>query len=196
MHPVHSSQDNRSGRSAAGIARLAAAYPVFCVLAASLVIAASARIDVPMVPVYMTMQSFAVCVCGALLGPRLGAAAVLVYLGQGLVGFPVFQGGGAGAAHLFGPTGGYLLGFVAAAWTVGMLTAGAAKPGLARLAAVMLAGHAVLFLPGIVWLSTFVGLEQAVTVGLVPFLLGSLVKSALGAATVRLAGGRGQAMPM
>jgi len=103
---------------------------VLLVLGASLLLTLSAKIQVPFWPVPMTMQSYMVLVLGMALGPRLGPAAVAVYLAQGAIGLPVFAGTpekGIGLAYMAGPTGGYLLGFFVAAVITGQckLAAGA-----------------------------------------------------------------------
>lgn len=161
---------------------------VLLVLAGTMVLATSAWIEVPMVPVPMTMQTFAVVLIGAVYGWRLGGATVAAYLAQGAVGLPVFAGGAAGAAHLIGPTGGYLFAFVAVAAAVGWC----AERGLANNApsafAVMLAGHLAILALGVSWLAalTGMGLAQAVAAGATPFLFGMVLKSALAAACLRL----------
>ncbi|MFP4125833.1 MAG: biotin transporter BioY [Alphaproteobacteria bacterium] len=158
------------------------------VLAGTAFLAACAWIEVPMLPVPMTMQTFAVVLIGAVYGWRLGGATVAAYLAEGAVGLPVFAGGAAGAQHLIGPTGGYLFAFVAVAAAVGWC----AERGLARNAvagfAVMLAGHLAILALGVAWLATFsgMGLEQAVAVGATPFVFGMVLKSALAAACLRL----------
>lgn len=158
---------------------------VLAVLLGTAVLAASSWIEVPMYPVPMTMQTYAVLIIGALYGWRLGALTVLAYLGEAAVGLPVLAGGAFGPQHFVGPTGGYLVGFVFAAALVGWLaergwTARGALPSIAA----MLLGHAAIFLPGVGWLSTLIGFEQALAYGLVPFLLGTLLKSLLASATV------------
>jgi biotin transport system substrate-specific component len=161
---------------------------VFLVLAGTVFLAASAWIEVPMVPVPMTMQTFAVVLIGAVYGWRLGGATVAAYLAQGAVGLPVFAGGAFGAAHLIGPTGGYLVAFVAVAAAVGWC----AERGLAKNAvsafAVMVAGHLAILALGVAWLATVtgMGLQQAIAVGATPFLFGMVLKSALAAACLRL----------
>src|SRR5690606_14969027 len=92
------------------------------VVLGTLLLTASAKIQVPFWPVPMTMQTFVVLFLGAALGPRLGALTVLLYLAQGALGLPVFAGTpekGIGLAYMLGPTGGYLIGFVPAAYVVG-----------------------------------------------------------------------------
>ncbi len=157
-------------------------------LGGSAVLALSAQIAVPMVPVPITMQSLAVLVLGSLLGPRLGMAAVLLYLAEGASGLPVFANGSGTLAHLTGPTGGYLISFVPAAWLAGRLTQIGWSRGAIGSFLSFTAGHAVILAIGCAWLSLFVGAPEALAVGVVPFIAGSLVKSALAAAI-------GQAVP-
>ena len=150
-------------------------------LGGSLAIAASAQIQVPMQPVPMTMQSLVVLLVGVAYGWRLGAATVLLYLAEGMMGLPVFAGFRAGPAVLAGPTGGFLIGFVPAAALAGWLAARGWARGVFRTTVTLLAGHAVLLAFGVAWLAMLIGFERAVAVGLLPFLLGTAVKAALGA---------------
>jgi biotin transport system substrate-specific component len=152
----------------------------------SLVLAASSWIEVPMVPVPMTMQTYAVLLVGALCGWRLGLATVLAWLGEAALGLPVLAGGAGGLAHFGGPTGGYLVGFVLAAALVGFLAERGWTRKLLPAFVVMLLGHAVIFALGVVWLAGQIGLEKAIAFGLVPFLLGTVLKSALAVASLRL----------
>ncbi|MGL4239665.1 MAG: biotin transporter BioY [Beijerinckiaceae bacterium] len=154
------------------------------VILGSLTIAVSSWVSVPMYPVPMTMQTWAVLLVGAALGPRLGVAAVLLYLAEGLMGLPVFAGGAASPARFMGPTGGYLMAFPVAAFSAGWLMQQRfARHALVAFAIMMLA-HAIIFAGGVPWLAQFIGLEKAVAAGLVPFILGSIVKSALVVATL------------
>jgi biotin transport system substrate-specific component len=150
-------------------------------LAGTAVIAASAQVAVPMVPVPMTMQSLVILIVGMAYGWRLGGATVALYLAEGLVGLPVFANFHAGPAALFGPTGGYLFGFVAAAALAGWLAERGWSRDVFRTGLAMLAGHILLFAAGLSWLANFIGWEKAVALGFVPFILGSIVKIALGA---------------
>lgn len=149
------------------------------ILAGSLLIALTAQIEIPMWPVPITGQTFGVLLVGALLGSRRGALGVLTYLAYGFIGLPVFAGGAAGIARLFGPTGGYLLGFVATAFVVGWLSERGWDRRTLTTAAAMVVGNLVIYTFGVTWLSTFVGWETAVNVGLVRFLVGDAVKIAL-----------------
>jgi biotin transport system substrate-specific component len=163
-------------------------YDSLLVIAGSLVVALSALIQIrlPFTPVPITAQTLAVLLVGALLGSRRGGLTLVAYLGEGLAGLPVFSGGGFGLAHLLGPTGGYLLGFVAAAYLTGLLAErGWDRRPLTAFGA-MLIGNLVIYLFGISWLGWLVGVQQALSLGLVPFVAGELIKIALGTALLPL----------
>lgn len=151
-------------------------------LLGSAVLAASAQISLPMWPVPATLQTLAVLLLGALGGSRLGVASVALYLAEGAMGLPVFANGAGGIAVLAGPTAGYLLGFLPAAWLAGL-----AGRGLPRQALVLTAAHLVLFVPGVAWLAGFTGWERALQVGFVLFMPGTVVKTALALAVLRAA---------
>ena len=137
-------------------------------------------------PVPMTLQTYAVLVIGALLGARLAATTVALYLIEGAAGLPFFAGGG-GFAHLIGPTGGYLAGFLIAGALIGaMVERGWAKSFVGLLGA-MTIGHVLVFALGVLQLQAFVGWSGAWTSGVAPFILGSIVKTLAAAATVRAA---------
>jgi len=160
-----------------------------CVLGSAL-LWASAKVQVPFLPVPMTMQTYVVMVLSAACGWRLGAATVLVYLAEGALGLPVFAGTpekGIGLAYMAGPTGGYLVGFLVAAVVTGRL----AELGWSRTwwltVAAMALGHGVIFLFGVGWLTVLVGFDRAVDVGLTPFIAATFLKTALAGATMPLA---------
>ncbi len=170
--------------------RSALLYDAALVLGASLVIALSAQvaIQLPFSPVPITGQTMAVLLVGALLGSRRGALAVLAYIAEGLAGLPVFAGGAAGLARLFGPTGGYLVGFVAAAFLVGWLAERGWDRRFGTTLAAMTLGNLVIYGVGAVWLAVFVGgLSRAWSLGVLPFLPGDAIKIVL--AAVLLPGG-------
>ena len=152
-------------------------------LLGSWLLAASAQVVLPMWPVPATLQSLVVLLLGALGGPALGVASVGAYLAQGAAGLPVFAGGKAGLAVLLGPTAGFLLGFVLAAWLAGF----ARGRGVLAAGAVLLAAHLVLFAPGVAWLAGFVGWARAFELGFLVFIPGTLVKTALALAVLRAA---------
>jgi biotin transport system substrate-specific component len=152
-------------------------------------LAAQVAIPLPFSPVPITAQTFAVLVTGMLLGSRLGAAALVAYLAEGLSGVPVFAGGRAGPLVLLGPTGGYLVGFVASAYVVGWLAERGwdRRPWTTALA--MALGNVVIYAAGVTWLANLLGPTRALEQGLLPFLPGDLLKLIL-AATLLPAGWR------
>lgn len=156
-------------------------YDLAAVVCASLIVALSAQLalHLPFSPVPITGQTLAVLLAGAMLGSRRGALAVVAYVLEGIAGLPVFAGGVGGPAHLLGPTGGYLLGFVAAAYVTGRLSEYGWDRRAASAALAMLLGNLVLYAPGLAWLAAFVGADKALAVGLYPFIVGDLLKIAI-----------------
>jgi biotin transport system substrate-specific component len=144
----------------------------------------SAKIQVPFWPVPMTMQTLVVLMLGMAYGSRMAAGTVLAYLLVGAAGFPVLAGTperGIGLAYMMGPTGGFLVGFLLAAWLVGLLAERGFDRSLLACGAAMLLGHAVISLGGVVWLAALLGTTKAIQVGFMPFLASSVLKTALGA---------------
>lgn len=160
------------------------------VFAGSLLLWASAKVQIPFYPVPLTMQTFAVLAIGAALGWRLGLATVLLYLAEGAAGLPVFAGTpekGIGLAYIMGPTGGYLLGYLPAAALCGWLAERGWDRSVALTALAMLAGTVMIYLPGLLWLGAIVGWDKPVLAwGLTPFLLGDLLKLGLASAALPL----------
>jgi biotin transport system substrate-specific component len=152
----------------------------------SLLLAVSAKIQVPFWPVPMTLQSLTVLLIGLGFGSRLGAATVLLYLAEGFLGLPVFAGAIAGPAYMAGPTGGYLLGFLLSAAAVGALAERGWDRNLLRASAAIAAGHVLLFIPGVLWLTFLFGWTKAVAVGVTPFVAATILKTALGVAMIAL----------
>jgi biotin transport system substrate-specific component len=162
------------------------AIKLVAVLFGTALMTASSYISVPMIPVPMTMQTLAATLIGALYGWRLGALTIAVWLMQGALGLPVFSNGTGGIARLIGPTGGYLFGFIVAAALTGWLAQrGWTGDRIVRSFFSMLAGTAVITLMGWAWLANMIGPEKAFWAGIVPFVLGGIVKSALGAAILK-----------
>lgn len=163
-------------------------YDVALVAAGSVVIALCTQVAVGF-PVPVTGQTFAVLMIGALLGSRRGAASVVAYIAQGAMGLPVFAHGKAGAAVLLGPTGGYLIGFVAAAFLVGALAERGWDRRIGTTLLAMALGNVVLYTGGLLWLTCLMhlfgqslGTGGVLSIGLFPFLAGDLVKICLAAA--------------
>ena len=166
------------------------------VLGGSLFIAIAAQISVPMYPVPMTLQTLAILLVGLTMGSRLGALTVVAYLAEGAMGLPVFANAMNGAAF-FGPTAGFLVGFIGLAWVAGF----AAEKGLAKgIVGTALAGivaSALLYIPGIAWpmsVASLTGIEAgwiARDFGsyywayfMAPFLIGDAVKAIIAALIV------------
>ena len=158
-----------------------AARQILLALAGTLLLTVSAKVQLPMWPVPMTMQTFAVLVIGMAFGARLGAATVVLYLLQGAVGLPVFASGG-GIAYFSGPTAGYLIGFAVAAFAVGALAERGWDRGPVRTLGAMLVGTLIIFALGVGWLAILLGdPTKALNAGLLPFLPGEALKIALAA---------------
>jgi biotin transport system substrate-specific component len=154
---------------------------------AVLAVAVAGRIEVPMVPVPMSLQTLAVLLAGAWLGPGRGALALALYLAAGAAGLPAFAGGAAGPAHLLGPTAGYLAGFVAAAALAGLAARRGWTARFSGAVATGLVGHALVLGLGTAVLARFLdGPATAATAGLWPFLPGALAKSLAFAAILRV----------
>lgn len=155
------------------------------VVLASILLALSAKAAVPFFPVPMTMQTLVVVGLGLALGSRLAVLSVLLYLVEGAAGLPVFTGTpekGIGIAYMMGPTGGFLIGFVFAAGLTGWLAERGWDRNVIMAFLAALAGTAVLYVPGLLWLGGLVGWDKPVLAwGLYPFILGDLTKAALAA---------------
>jgi biotin transport system substrate-specific component len=149
---------------------------VVTVIAGAVLMTLAAKVQIPFWPVPMTLHTVAVMAFAVALGPRIAVAIFLAYLAAGALGLPVFSGSperGIGLAYMAGPTGGYLIGYLIASWLVGVLAAG--KGTFGRIGA-MLAGMVPVYVIGVVWLAVYVPAGQLFAVGVMPFLLGDLVK--------------------
>lgn len=145
-----------------------------------------AKLRVPFWPVPMTLHTFAVMAIAVAAGPRLATATFAAYLAAGAIGLPVFAGTperGIGLAYMVGPTGGYLLGYLAASWVTGALALG--RGTLGRTLA-MLAGLAVTYAVGLPWLGFYLPVDKIVPLGFTPFILGDLINIAMVAAGAAL----------
>ncbi len=165
------------------IKQYARLYDFALILGGSLFIALAAQIAIPLPfsPVPVTGQTLAVLLTGILLGSRRGSVCLFLYLAEGSIGLPVFAGGAAGLIHLLGPTGGYLLGFVVAAFLTGWLAERGWDRRIATSIIVMLLGNCVIFCFGLLWLAYFVGPARVIGLGLVPFIAGEIVKMIIAA---------------
>lgn len=155
----------------------------------SLFVALCAQISVRLWPVPVTAQTLGVLLTGAVLGPRLGTLAMLAYIGEGLMGLPVFSNGQSawsptprpGVPFLFGTTVGYIVGFVVAAGLVGWLAQRGWDRSVRRAAVAMIIGQVVIYAFGLANLLRFLPLDSALAAGLFPFLPGDALKIALAA---------------
>lgn len=153
-------------------------------VAGSLIMTLAAKVQVPMFPVPMTLQTLAILGIAAAFGRNLAVGTMVLYLFQGFMGLPVFAGLATGPAYFVGPTGGFLLGFIASAAIVGEAADRGWGESFFKIALAMLVGTAVVFTLGFGWLSTFVGPAKAFALGVAPFVLGDLVKIAFASGIV------------
>ena len=154
---------------------------VLLVIAFATLTAVLAQVRVPLwfTPVPFTGQTFAVLASGLVLGWSRGAASQMLYVAAGAVGLPVFQGANGGWSYVTGPTLGYLVGFVAAALVAGLVARSVRFRGAGLVGAI--AGTIVVYLFGVAWLTHAqgIGLREALTLGVVPFLVGDTIKAVL-----------------
>lgn len=168
-----------------GVARVAA--QALLVVGGTLLLTVAAKTKVPLGLVDLNLGTLAVMVLGVAYGWRLALVTLLAYLAEGAAGLPVFQGTpekGLGLAYMMGPTGGYLVGYVALAAMAGWAADRGFDRNPLKLGAVLLAGSALVLALGFAWLSTLIGAEKAWLGGVAPFVYGDLVKVALASAAV------------
>lgn len=160
------------------------------VLVGIVALAVSAKIAIPMWPVPITMGTFAVLTLGAAYGPRLGLVTILGYMLVGVAGFDVFAGSSSekfGLAYMMGGTGGYLVGYVLATLALGFAARAGWDRSFGKMALAMLAGNALIYIPGLAWLAVMFPAESTLTIlawGITPFLIGDALKLALAALMV------------
>lgn len=152
-------------------------YYIGLTLIGAVLIAASAQIQIPMYPVPVTLQTFAVILIAMSAGWRLGLASSMTYLFMGAMGLPVFAGMSGGFAYLIGPTAGYLIAFPFAAVVAGWLTQRIAGKNFFLALFVSVLAGAIMLTLGCLHLASYVGLHQAFIVGVQPFLLDELCKA-------------------
>lgn len=171
--------------------RKSLAADIVLVLTGVLLMAASAQVTIPLYPVPVTGQTFAVLLVGTALGFNRGLISTTLYVALGSAGLPIFQNGASGFA--FGPTLGYLIGFIASAAVTGYLAERGFDKTWWKVAITFLAGTAAIYAFGLTWLSIFLGsvgapndLLSTLTAGLFPFLIGDALKAAAAAALLPL----------
>jgi len=171
-------------------ARFAALRAIVLMIAGTALLTISAKVQVPLPYVPMTLQTLVVLMIGASYGWRLGGATVALYLAEGAMGLPVFAGTPplpAGIGYFMGPTGGFLFGFLAAAMVTGYMAERGWDRSLPRVVVMMTLGHAVIFAFGLAQLSLVMRFAEAWTRGAAPFVAATFVKTALAAALMHAA---------
>lgn len=152
---------------------------VFLVILGSLFVAALAQVEIPLffTPVPITGQTFGVLLVGAALGSKRGAASMALYLVEGALGLPFFAGGAHGLSVLTGATAGYLVGFIGAAYAIGLLAERGLERNMRTSFIPFLVGTVIIYACGVTWLTVVLGsFSKAVTLGLVPFIIGDIIK--------------------
>ncbi|NNF65260.1 MAG: biotin transporter BioY [Acidimicrobiia bacterium] len=144
-------------------------------------LAAQYVIPLPFTPVPITGQTLVVLLAGGVLGSRRGAASMTLYLAMGAVGLPFFAQASGGWEVVTGATGGYIVGFIAAAWFVGFLAERRQDRAIATSIPAFLTGNAIIYLFGVTWLSYSLNMSaaDALAAGLAPFVIGDAFKVAL-----------------
>jgi biotin transport system substrate-specific component len=138
---------------------------------------AQVKIPLPFTPVPLTGQTFAVLLVGATLGSKRSLMSMLLYIALGTLGLPVFAGGASGMAYLSGATLGYLVGFVMAAYVIGLLAERGLERNVRTSILPFLVGTVIIYLCGVAWLTLVLGsFSKAVAAGLIPFLIGDTIK--------------------
>lgn len=163
------------------------AAEILLVIAGSLLLALSAKAKVVLGPVDLSLQTLAVLGIAATFGLRLGVATLVLYLVEGAMGFPVFQSTpekGIGLTYMMGPTGGFLLGFVAMAAIVGWAADRGWDRSVLKLLGAMLVAEAVMMALGFGWLAGLIGAEKSWMFGVAPFIVPDVIKVALAATVV------------
>lgn len=139
--------------------------------------AVCAQISIPWQPVPFTLQTLSVMLCGLALGTKRGALSQLIYIGAGIAGLPVFQGGKFGMHFLVGATGGYIVAFAVAAALLGFLAEKGWTRSVPKTAAAMVIGDGLVLTIGALWLSTFIGGKDAILLGVAPFIVAEIMKA-------------------
>jgi biotin transport system substrate-specific component len=140
-------------------------------------ILAQVIIPLPFTPIPLTGQTFAVLLVAAALGSKRGAASMVLYLAAGVIGLPFFAGGAHGLSVVIGATGGYLVGFIGAAYVIGLLAERGLERNIRTSIIPFLVGTVLIYACGVMWLTVVLGsFSKAITLGLVPFLIGDAIK--------------------
>jgi len=162
--------------------KLARVYDIGLIIVGSFFIGLCAQVVIPFSPVPITGQTFAVLMAGILFGARRGSLCVLTYIAEGALGLPVFAMGRAGIGVLLGPTGGYLAGFLAAAYVTGLLAENGWDRRAGTTILTMIFGNVIIYTFGLLWLCCLTGIgKNVLSIGLYPFVIEEIFKMALAA---------------
>tara|TARA_Y100001970_G_C14201125_1_gene841142 strand:+ start:1346 stop:1936 length:591 start_codon:yes stop_codon:yes gene_type:complete len=156
---------------------------IILVIFGTLLLAVSAKVQVPFWPVPMTMQTFVVFLIGMSYGWRLALFTLLAYLLEGAIGLPVFAKGG-GLAYLLGPTAGYLYGMLFASIIIGILSQKGFSNSYFLCLIALIIGSIIIFTLGVGFLGSIIGYDKAISAGLMPFIPSELFKIALAVALI------------
>ncbi|NDD59046.1 MAG: biotin transporter BioY [Chlamydiae bacterium] len=152
---------------------------LFRVLGASILISLSSYISIPLyfTPVPLVIQSHVILLIAAILGSKRAFLATLAFLIQGSFGLPVFSSGNSGLLYMMGPTGGYLIGYLVAAFATGYIFERMKERTAIKTLASFAMGNLIIYILGAAWLSSYIGLKPSVCLGILPFLLGDTIKN-------------------
>ena len=154
-------------------------YILYTSIAGSILLAISSKIQIPLTPVPVTLQTLVLLVMSMLVGWRGALGATLLYLFQGSIGLPVFAHG-AGLIYLFGPTGGYLFGFILASIVVGFLAEKGWDKSIILTFVTLTIGTLLIYFCGVIWLAQLKDFNTAIVFGLLPFITPDILKICLG----------------
>lgn len=151
---------------------------VLITISATLIISLSGIVSIPLffTPVPIVLQCHVVLLMALFLGSKRGTIATILFLAMGAYGFPVFAGGSGGWASMLGPAGGYLSGYLLGAFVTGLIYENSEDKGPLMAFVAMAAANIVIYMMGMSWLSTYVGLYNAIVMGILPFIAGDLIK--------------------
>lgn len=151
------------------------------IFAGSLLMVACSQIYItlPFTPIPITAQTFSVLLLGSILGSKRAPLSILLYIAYGAVGFPVFSEHSGGMHVLIGPTAGYIFGFIISGFVIGKFSEKGWDRYLGKSLTAMFLGQLLIFVPGLLWLSKFVGFENILEQGFYPFVIGGIVKTLL-----------------
>ena len=159
------------------VIRIPAVKGVLTVVAGALLISIMAQISIPLEPVPITLQTVAVLFIGLTYSKVRAVQSVVAYIMFGIFGAPVFQGFDSGFSTLVGASGGYILGFIAAVYAMAKVRE--INKSISCMILSVILGQVIIFVLGVSWLSTFVGFEDAIKYGVLPFILPGIAKSVM-----------------